>query len=267
MRRDIDPGVLGGDYVLDRLDSYKIIQGTNIDLSAFEAHPHIGQELYAMGFTLRGGEDYNSILYSPGNIASAMYRIIDEDGLASKYGAAHGWARMTLPLLTTKSARDWNPMKTMYSGNIDLSGAFLRNASLKGLDLSMADLSVAELSHADLTETDLSNSVLTRAYMSGASFLSTVLFGADMREADLSEAKMHMVELSFADLSKAALKNAIIVWSRLDDARFLAADLGGAFMRHNTYYRALFSGAKLIGAEYDRAELLGEAYYDNTIEI
>lgn len=267
LRAKFDPEALGGSFVVDRLAAYKIIRNGRVDLSAFYEDPIIGQEMYAMGFTLRDGDFYSRALYTADNIASAMFRIIDEDKLVSKYGMAHGWAKLTLPFLFSGSSEAWNPFKRMYSDKIDLSGACLPYADLGGFDLSMANLRGAKLIDCDLSEADLSNSELRFADMSRSVIVSAFMLGADMRHADLAGASIKLADFTSADLSGAVFSNAVIVRSRFDDAVCMRAVFKGAFMKHNTYFRALFSGADLAGAEYDRAELLGEAYYDSTIEI
>jgi len=267
LRARFDPEALGGSFVVDRLAARRIIKGDSIDLSAFHADPHIGQELYAMGFSLRDGDFYSRDIYTPDSIASAMFRIIDEGKLVSKYGAAHGWATMTLPFLFSGASEAWNPFKRMFSDKIDLSGACLPYADLGGFDLSMANLRGAKLTDCDLSEADLSNSELRFADMSGSVIVSAFMRGADMRHANLAGASIKLADFTSADLSGAVFSNAVIVRSRFDDAVCMRAVFKGAFMKHNTYFRALFSGADLAGAEYDRAELLGEAYYDSTIEI
>lgn len=267
LRNGLDPKVLGGPGVYDRLVSRGIIKSDSVDVSAIHADPRLGQEMYAMGFTLREGDFYSRALYTADNIASAMFRIIDEDKLVSKYGMAHGWARMTLPFLFSGSSEAWNPFKRMYSDKIDLSGACLPHADLGGFDLSMANLRGAKLTDCDLSDADLSNSELRFADMSGSVIVSAFMLGADMRHADLAGASIKLADFTSADLSGAVFSNAVIVRSRFDDAVCMRAVFKGAFMKHNTYFRALFSGADLAGAEYDRAELLGEAYYDSTIEI
>lgn len=267
LRAKFDPKVLGGSYVVDRLASCKIIKGGSIDLSAFYEDPIMGQELYAMGLTLREGEDYSLELYNANNIASAMFRIIDEDQLVSNYGFAHGWARHTIPLLMKGNSDHWNPMKKMYSGSLDLSGAHMPFANLNGFDLRDVDLRGADLPDADLSDADLSNSVFRDANLSGSTLIFTVMPGANMHSANLTRAAIRMADFSSADLTKAVFAKAVVMHSRFDDAVCLRADFREAFMRHNTYFRALFSGARLAGAEYDRAELLGEAYYDRSIDI
>ena len=103
-------------------------------------------------------------------------------------------------------------------GQVNLSGAILRDtsfyrANLKGSDLSNtsgfkakfvnAVLQEAKLDGAELSEADFTKANLTGASLSGADLRRVRFFEAILRRADLSDARLNGADLTRADLTGA----------------------------------------------------------------
>jgi uncharacterized protein YjbI with pentapeptide repeats len=111
---------------------------------------------------------------------------------------------------------------------IDLVGAYLREASLAAANLGGANLHRADLSRADLSVAYLPNGVLRQAKLSGADLTGTYLNGADLSRADLRGADLRGADLRGADLSEAYLTITNLSGTNLDEASLIGADLSGA---------------------------------------
>ncbi|NCS18950.1 MAG: pentapeptide repeat-containing protein [Microcystis aeruginosa G11-06] len=170
-----------------------------------------------------------------------------------------------------KAIREGTIDKTTLQ-QVDLSGAFLREAILRGANLSDADLrganlSVANLRGANLSDADLRGANLRGANLSvanlrGANLSDADLRGANLSVADLSDADLRGANLSVADLSGADLRKANLSGANLSDADLRGAnlsdaDLRGAILSDADLSGADLSGADLIGAILSVADLIG----------
>jgi hypothetical protein len=113
-------------------------------------------------------------------------------------------------------------------GDIDLSGADLKGATLSGLELSNANLFGAELRYADLSGTDLTGANLTGANLNGANLTEADLNGANLTEADLNGANLTEADLDGADFTSANLSCADLSGARLNGTCLTGANLSGA---------------------------------------
>ncbi len=103
---------------------------------------------------------------------------------------------------------------------VNLSGAFLKEASLsgaslRGVDLSGATLHSVNLASAQLLEADLSKADLGEANLSWAFLIDANLAAATLKQANLSGAYLDAATLSGANLTEANLSGANLVGARL----------------------------------------------------
>ena len=146
--------------------------------------------------------------------------------------------------------------------DIDLSEAWMPNASfndakLGGANLIRADLSGAFLNEADLNNAKLGGADLSRADLSEADLNRANLSGAFLNEADLSRANLREAWLSGAWLYNAHLSEAFLNWADLSEAKLGGANLSGAFLSNANLTGANLNVANLTGAYLSEADLTG----------
>ncbi len=103
-------------------------------------------------------------------------------------------------------------------GNVDISGADLRQANLARTDLSGANMVNADARRAKLFS----------AKMAGANLNGANLADADLTKSDLTNASLVGANLHTARLFRAILRGADLTNAKLDGADLLNADLSGA---------------------------------------
>ena len=151
----------------------------------------------------------------------------------------------------------------------DLRGFNLSGANLRGVDLSAADLSDVplvdvgkliqniknnrespslrtDLSKADLSGATLVETLLHRANLNGANLSEADLGGAQITEASLKKSKLYKSNLSNAHLAEADLTQANVTEARLNDANLTRAIL----------HKTDMSGAQMMGCKLNSAELI-----------
>jgi uncharacterized protein YjbI with pentapeptide repeats len=178
--------------------------------------------------------------------------------------------------------RDENPkIEVDLSGedltNVDFSGEDLTNVDLSGANLTKADLGIVRLSQANLSGANLhlaqlNYSDLTNANLSGADLRLAQLMHAVLNEANLSGANLHLAQLNYSDLTnanlsgadlrfaqlmhvmlnEANLRKAVLISAVLDEADLTNANFSGADLS-----QASLIGAKLLGTNFENADLTG----------
>lgn len=149
---------------------------------------------------------------------------------------------------TTPTAPPSPEVEQLLTTNV-CEGCYLRLASLSRLDLSNARLSRADLTMARLIGTILVNADLSRADLDRARMQGAVLVGANLEWADLDQ----------ADLSGANLSGTILNFADLPDADLSNADLSGADLTFGDFYGVSFRFANL-----QRADLFAADFDNNT---
>ncbi len=148
----------------------------------------------------------------------------------------------------------------------NLAGAVLTGASLAGCLMAKADLSGANLAGASAPDADFSEAVLTnadaeRANLSGAAFTRSVSGGLRAAGADFGGARVSFSDFSGADFSRANLKGIDFHASTAEGANFSGADLSAStFCWGSRARNCAFSGAKLDGANWTRADAAGSDF-------
>lgn len=157
----------------------------------------------------------------------------------------------------------WNKWREEHPDEpIDLSDAWLMEASL-----SRASLSHANLSHANLTEAELAGAELVGANLSEASLALADLTGAQLWEADITRANLaeanltgaHLMEANLwgAQLRRANLSGADLTKANLTNAHLVDADLRGAHLVEANLWEAHLMDANLSAADLTKAKLPG----------
>lgn len=132
--------------------------------------------------------------------------------------------------------------RTGVTQDINLTEAYLREASLEGARLDGADLWGGNLESAKLRE-----ATLICANLAGAHFKD-----ADMESANLREADLRGADLQYVDLERAILEEA-----NLGGADLTGADLQYSTLRRATVERATLDGINLRGADLEGTNLKG----------
>lgn len=170
----------------------------------------------------------------------------------------------------------------VHFGDVDLSGANLREANLSGANLYQADLSRAFLYQANLSDAylwgaNLSNALLTETNLSNAILAGTNLSNSLLRQANLSNAllannnlsgfDLSLANLSGADLSQANLKGAYLYQANLSDANLWGANLSDTNLREANLSSTNLYESNLSNAENVTDEQLARAigFYDTTM--
>jgi len=153
----------------------------------------------------------------------------------------------------------------------DLYAAKLEDSNLTGADLSGANLGLAWVIRANFTDADLSRAdvqglvvssgmqtspaeapVFVRTRFVGARVISR-FGGFDLRGADFTDARLGV---DMRNQSMGILR-ADFSGARLEGANFTRADLGRAWFRFAKLQGARFTGASLLHADFSGADLTG----------
>lgn len=134
------------------------------------------------------------------------------------------------------------PSTALFPG-IDLTEAWLPEATLTGIDLTNAQLQKANLREANLNGAILNDANLSIAVLNEASLSGTDMHRSVLRNASLEKADLKNAILMDANLSGAVLKSANLDGANLQNADLRNANLDGASL-HNT---------DLKGAKYNSA--------------
>lgn len=170
--------------------------------------------------------------------------------------------QITNAFLAEASFRGANLNGANISGS-DLRGADLSEAILGNTNLSYANLGGAFLNRADLrtaqfTGADLSGADLSGAYLAGGNLTQVNLSGATLLETDLqgvqaSQAKFVGANLRGAKLANGHLTGADFSQSNCREANFSQAILDHALFQGASLRNAIVQGASLIGTDLSNA--------------
>ena len=161
-----------------------------------------------------------------------------------------------------------------------MQDAYLVEANLSGANLSQANLEGAILTKADLTKADLSHVTLVNATLRGTNLSQTNLQNADLHRANLHGAIMREANLANANLRDADLKVSIVYGktdltrASLKDANLSNAALGGAILRKVDFTDANLKGANfegvwetdLTGSKFQNADLTNANFRGTKLE-
>lgn len=136
---------------------------------------------------------------------------------------------------------------------LDLSGAYLVQATFPGVHLTGADLSGANLTQANLFNADLTGASLSRANLTRANLSNADLTGANLNGANLTDAHLTDADLTAAKISTADLRGASLRKADLTRADFSGAILVRANLKEARLFNAYLRHADLTGAHLDWA--------------
>jgi uncharacterized protein YjbI with pentapeptide repeats len=167
-----------------------------------------------------------------------------------------------------------------YWGEVNLTGADLRDTLLPRVNLSGKNLSGADFSGAFLEQADLS-----KTKIGGTKFINATLVEAKFAEANARPVNVYEVERIGANFTEANLRGAVLKDAELSSSVFTRANLQetnfkGSILRrasftHTILRRTNLSGTKLIqadftstvmnGANFSFAEMLGVKLVNATL--
>jgi hypothetical protein len=154
-----------------------------------------------------------------------------------------------------KGVTAWNAWRDDNLTDPDLSGAFLREATLSRADLSRANLREANLYEADLRKANLSEANLYKANLSDADLRKANLYKANVREADLIGANLYKANLREAGLIEADLRVANLIGANLSDADLRGVDLSRATLVETNLTGVDLTGCRIYGVSAWRIEI------------
>jgi uncharacterized protein YjbI with pentapeptide repeats len=147
----------------------------------------------------------------------------------------------------------------------NLSGSYLKGATLAGAtffdaDLSGAILIEANVSHAVFTGTKLVHATLIAANVAGANLTGADLTSANLMGADLTGANLAGANLTRAMLGSGfspTLHNKALPGANLTEANLVGANLIGANLTDANLTNAILGGVDLTSVNLNRTDLTG----------
>lgn len=243
-----------------------------------------------------GASDF-LVLWVKGDTATFKVEIKSEKETGYYYlnGITQDWQEFLVPLSDIRNISDFSNLKEMtvvfddihatnkvgkiYLDDISFrvkgskkeaavetekaSAISLKGVNLSGSNLSGVILTGADMSHTNLQKVNLYSAVLDSVNLSKSSLSESDLTGATLMKSNLCESRVDKAVLRKVNLSEAVLDNADLKMSDLTRADLTKASLKNADLRLTDLRRANlkgvdFTGAKVGGANFYKAEGLTE---------
>lgn len=176
-------------------------------------------------------------------IIRAEEALVDEDGASDFYVSEHTDVQAALSVLGR------NPISNRQ---VDLRGAWLKEADLSGLHFEHARLEGGDLQKANLNGAHLKGAILKGVVAERARLRVADLEGANLERSILVGADLVGANLQTANLNGADLEMALLFGANLERAKLIQTNLKGAFL-----WNVRLVGAHLIGQKLKKASLQG----------